>query len=95
MPRIKKLRVFHFGVFQGALAAALGFGCGVLYSVGGLIHDLLTTGINHGTWLAFGALWGMPIIFAMYGFFFGLIEAVLYNFWAKQSGGWKIDFIKS
>lgn len=43
--------------------AYLGLACGVLYSVGGLVYDLLTIGLNWGTAMAFGALVGMPALF--------------------------------
>jgi hypothetical protein len=42
--------------------------------------------------LAFGALIGMPIIFATFGFIVGLIEAFLYNLFARWFGGIEIDF---
>lgn len=51
--------------------AWIGLGCGVVYSVGGLISDLLTTGLNRGTALAFGALLGMPLALAALGFLAG------------------------
>ncbi len=53
--------------------ACLGLVCGVLYSFGGLVVDLLTIGLNWGTVLAFGALVGMPIIFGTFGFFLGAL----------------------
>ena len=57
--------------------AYLGLACGVLYSFGGLIADLLTIGLNWGTALAFGALVGMPILFGTFGFILGALIAVL------------------
>jgi hypothetical protein len=41
--------------------------------------------------LAFGALIGMPIIFATFGFIVGLIEAFLYNLFARWFGGIVLD----
>ena len=56
--------------------AWLGLGCGVLYSFGGLVIDLLTVGLNGGTLMAFGALLGMPLIFGAFGFVCGVLIAV-------------------
>jgi hypothetical protein len=62
----------------GLWGAYLGLGLGVLYSFGGLVYDLTTTGLNLGTALAFGALVGMPLIFAVIGFTLGaVIDLVL------------------
>jgi len=57
--------------------ACLGLVCGVLYSFGGVVVDLLTIGLNWGTVLAFGALVGMPVIFAAFGFFLGVFIALI------------------
>ena len=57
--------------------AYLGLVCGVLYSFGGVVVDLLTIGLNWGTVLAFGALVGMPVIFGTFGFFFGALIALI------------------
>lgn len=102
MEKIKKIGVFSFAKFQAVLAAIIGLVCGILYSFGGLVIDVLVTigwmtsaetpGLSYGTLLAFGALIGMPIIFACVGFLLGLVEAVLYNLFAKWFGGLRIDF---
>jgi len=55
--------------------AFVGLACGVLYSFGGLIYDLLTVGLNWGTAMAFGALAGMPILFGVFGFVLGALIA--------------------
>ena len=47
---------------------------------------------NGGTALAFMALIGMPATFAGFGFVVGLIEALLYNLFARWSGGMEIDY---
>ena len=57
--------------------AYVGLACGVLYSFGGLVVDLLTIGLNWGTAMAFMALVGMPMIFGTVGFVVGaLIDVV-------------------
>ncbi len=100
---MKKIRVFPFAIFQSILAALVGLIAGVLYSFGGLIIDTLvsfewfvtseTSGLSYGTILAFGALMGMPIIFASIGFFIGIIEAIIYNLFVKQLSKF-INFIQ-
>jgi hypothetical protein len=56
--------------------AYLGLVCGVLYSVGGLIFDLQTVGLNWGTAMAFMALVGMPVLFGTFGFLCGALIAI-------------------
>ena len=70
----------------------VGLIAGILYSFGGAIYDLLTSGtVNWGTALAFLALIGMPILFATFGFLVGLIEAFLYNLFARRIGGIELE----
>lgn len=57
--------------------AYVGLACGVLYSFGGLIYDLLTVGLNWGTALAFMALVGMPVLFGAFGFICGALYALV------------------
>ena len=78
------IKVFGFAKFQAFLFALLGLLAGVLYSFGGLIYDFVTTGtVNNGTALAFIALIGMPIVFAIVGFVTGTVEALLYKLFVK------------
>jgi hypothetical protein len=104
MAKFNTIRVFSFAKFQAILMTLVGLLCGILYSFGGLLIDLLvsidllssktmsTPGLSYGTVLAFGALIGMPIIFAIIGFLTGVLEALLYNLFVKWFGGVKIDF---
>ncbi|MCF7560137.1 DUF3566 domain-containing protein [Sabulilitoribacter multivorans] len=104
MEKIKRIGVFSFAKFQTLLGGLIGLVLGILYSFGGLIIDMLvswdilsattmeTPGLSYGTILAFGALIGMPAIFAVAGFFLGILEAILYNLFARWFGGVKIDF---
>jgi len=55
----------------------LGLACGVLYSVGGLIVDMRTTGLNRGTAMAFMALVGMPLVFGTFGMLLGALIALV------------------
>ena len=102
MKKLKKIKVFSFALFQALLFGLVGLLAGILYSFGGLAIDTLvsldliitneTPGLSYGTVLAFGALIGMPLIGAGAGFILGGIEAILYNLFAKYSGGVKISF---
>ena len=95
MEKSNKLRVFAFAKFQALLLALVGSLAGIFYSFGGAIYDLLSTGsVNSGTGLAFLALLGIPIIFAAFGFILGLLEAYLFNIFAKWFGGIQLDFIQ-
>lgn len=104
MEKIKRIGVFSFAQFQMLLGCLIGLVLGILYSFGGLIIDILvscdilsatsmeTPGLSYGTVLAFGALIGMPAIFAVVGLFLGILEAILYNLFARWFGGIKLDF---
>jgi len=104
MGKLQRIKIFAFAKFQAFLTGLVGVICGIIYSFGGLIIDTLvsidwissseTPGLSFGTFLAFGALIGMPIIFIVIGFFLGIIEAILNNLFAKSFGGFTINFKK-
>jgi len=104
MEKLQRIRIFALAIFQAILSSFLGLLAGILYSFGGLIIDTLvsigwitsseTPGLSFGTFLAFGALIGMPVIFAIGGFLAGIVEAILYNLFAKKFGGLNINFNK-
>lgn len=86
--KVNKLAVLSFAKFQAVLTSLIGLIAGILYSFGGAIFDLVTTGsVNWGTALAFLALLGMPILFGTFGFIIGIVEAILYNIITKRCGG--------
>ena len=97
MEKINKLGIISFAKFQAILGALIGLVLGVIYSFGGFLVDLLvtlgwitsgeTSGLSVGTILAFGALLGMPLIGLVVGFLLGILEALLYNVYARISGG--------
>jgi hypothetical protein len=102
MAKIKKINTLSLAKFQAVLFALLGLVAGIIYSFGGLIVDTLvsidlistkeTPGLNYGTVLAFGALLGMPAIGFLIGVITGFVEAILYNLFAKLTGGVELDF---
>lgn len=77
--------------FQAVLFGLLGLIAGIVYSVGGLIYDLSTEGLSYGSGLAFLAIIGMPILFAVIGFIIGVVEAFLFNVVARRFGGLKLN----
>lgn len=98
--KIKKLGVLSFAKLLAVMGALIGLVFGVLYSFGGLIVDAVvslgwittpeTPGLSEGTFLAFGALVGMPLIGAICGFITGFMGAILYNLFAPMFGGMTI-----
>ena len=96
MAKVKKIKVLSFAKFQTIIMGLVGLVAGILYSFGGFIIDALVTlgiitstetpGLSYGTFLAFGALLGMPIVFGIFGFIVGIIGAFSYNLVAKWFG---------
>ncbi len=91
--RANKIDVLAYTKLQTIIAAFVGLAAGILYSFGGLIIDILvslgyitsseTPGLSYGTILAFGALIGMPLYFALIGAITAIIGTLLYNACAK------------
>ena len=91
MLKIVGIHVFSFAKFQAMLLSLIGLIAGIAYAFGGAIYDLMNSGFNTGSALAFLALIGMPIIFLIIGFMFGFVEALLFNLVARWFGGTKAD----
>ncbi|APG59909.1 hypothetical protein [Christiangramia salexigens] len=99
---MKHIGILAFAKFQGFFGGLIGVAAGVFYSVGGFIIDSLvslgwidtpsTPGLSTGTILAFLALFGMPIIFAFFGFILGIAGAILFNIATRIFGKINIDF---
>ena len=73
------------------MMASLGFLVGILYSVGGFLFELSTGTLNSGEALAFLALLGMPLLFALTGCVAGLILAPLHNLLARFGFGIELE----
>jgi hypothetical protein len=101
MKKIKKIKVLGYAKLQAIIMAFFGLALGILYSFGGFFIDLFvsldlvttteTPGLSYGTVLAFGALVGMPAIFAAVGFLTGIVGALMFNWISKFFGGMNID----
>jgi len=92
MAKLEKIGLTFAASLSAIFGAGIGLICGILYAFGGFFSELVTNSLNTGTAMAFGALIGMPLIFAICGFFTGLIGAVFYNILAKRFGGITADF---
>lgn len=103
MAKLTKMGLGFSTKLLAIYGAGIGLFLGVLYSVGGFLIDALvslgwissleTPGLSAGTALAFLALIGMPLIFAMLGAMIGLIGAPIYNAWAKRFGGIEVGMV--
>jgi len=102
MKKIRKINLLPFLKFQTTMGGLFGLMLGVFYALGGLILDTLvsanwithsdTSGLSYGTLLAFGALIGMPIIFAVIGLMVGIFEALAFNILSKWVSFLTINF---
>ncbi len=102
MKKNKKINLFPFLKFQTTMGGVFGLMMGIFYAFGGLIIDILvsvnwitcseTLGLSYGTLLAFGALIGMPIIFAGIGLIVGIFEVLAFNILSKWLGSLVINF---
>ena len=92
MAKLKKLGVLSSAKLLATLMALVGLISGILYAFGGFIYELLTGTLNAGRALAFWALIGMPIAFAIPGLIAGAIGALLYNLVTRWIGGIETDF---
>jgi len=88
-----RVEIFSLVKFHSILFSTFGLICGVIYSFGGLIVDLIETGgLNYGSALAFFALIGMPLIGLGLGIGLGICEGILYNILTKYAGSFEIKF---
>lgn len=96
------MKLLPFLKFQIVMGGIFGLMMGMVYAFGGLIIDTLvsanwmihpeTSGLSYGTLLAFGALIGMPIIFAGIGLIVGVFEVLMFNTLSKWLGWIEINF---
>ena len=93
MKKIKKMGVLSFAKFQSILFSLLGIVAGIIYSFTGLIYDLLTIGLNSGTALAFMAIIGMPLLFALAGFILGFLEVIIFNLIVNWFGAIELNIV--
>jgi len=105
MKKSKKIKPLAFLKFQTVMGSIFGLMMGIMYAFGGLIIDALvsanwlthpeTPGLSYGTILAFGALIGMPIIFAGFGLIIGIFEVLVFNGLSKWLDFLELNFEES
>ena len=95
--KIRSLHIIPFALFQMVIFGLLGLLFGLIYAVGSLLIDSMvsldwlapekmgTPGLSYGTFLAFGALLGMPMIGLVSGFSTGLVTGALFNLFTKMT----------
>lgn len=98
----RKINMLPFLKFKIVMGGVFGLMMGIFYAFGGFIIDALvsanwithseTPGLSYGTLLAFGALIGMPIIFAGIGLLIGIFESLAFNVLSKWMNFLEINF---
>ncbi|MCG8415723.1 MAG: hypothetical protein MI746_16030 [Pseudomonadales bacterium] len=83
MAKLQRIGVLFTAKLAALSMGVLGLVAGVFYSFGGFFFELFTDSLNAGTALAFLALLGMPLLFAVSGFLAGGTVAVIYNVAAR------------
>ena len=89
--KLKKIGVFSLAKSLTLFGAVVGLVAGILYSGIGAIYDAATGAVSSGTVLAFLAIVGMPVMFALAGFVIGAVVSSLYNIAANWVGGVEVD----
>ena len=93
---IKRIDVFSAGKIMGIIAAAIGLLAGILLLLfGGLLGSLAAaSGADGGGVMAIGGVMGvivLPIMYGVFGFIGGVIQAFVYNLAAGWVGGIRIE----
>ena len=89
---LSRVGALSFAKVMGIIYACLGLIGGLLYAVMLFIIGVaaIADSNDEGIMAIFGgcaALFGLPLIYGILGFLFGLLMAALYNFVAKRWGG--------
>ena len=99
MKKLKKIDVLSFAKFQTVLMAMVGLLVGVVFSFFGFIWQAFAgrfieagnTMPPFAAGLGMAALIILPVIYAVVGFFSGLIGAALFNLVTAITGGIKVQ----
>ena len=90
---IRRFDVISVGKIAGIIAAAFGLIAGIVFFLFGAMFSAFPS--QHGAGLGlFGGFMGMitlPIMYGVFGFLGGLIQAFIYNVAAGFVGGVRID----
>ncbi|WP_417472784.1 hypothetical protein [Luteimonas mephitis] len=92
---IKRIDVLSAGKIAGIIAAAIGLIAGLLFLLfGGLLSGLAGQGQGGGMLAMGGGLLGvivLPILYGVFGFIGGVVQAFIYNIAAGFVGGIRIE----
>ncbi|QBY05688.1 hypothetical protein E2K93_15545 [Thalassotalea sp. HSM 43] len=91
MAKLKSIGIVFLAKLIALAFAGFGLIAGLLYAFVGLWADLTSTGVNWGSLFAFGAIVGMPVLFALVGFILGAMSSVAYNVVSAKLGGIEMD----
>jgi F0F1-type ATP synthase membrane subunit a len=91
---IKRIDILSAAKMYGIIAAAIGLLAGIIFLLfGGLLGGLMGQG-HGGGFAALGGFMGviiLPILYGIFGFIGGAIQAFIYNIAAKYVGGLVIE----
>lgn len=91
---IKRIGVLSAGKITGIITAAIGLIFGILMFLFGSLAGSLAGAGNGGGVMAIGGVAGLiifPIMYGVFGFIGGVIQAFIYNLAAGWVGGLQID----
>ncbi|RMG82927.1 MAG: hypothetical protein D6707_01960 [Bacteroidetes bacterium] len=92
MAKLKRIGVLSLAKLQAVLMAFVGLIAGISYAIMGATFASLAGSAGLGAGLGFLAIIIFPILYAIFGFIGGAIEAFLYNLVAGWVGGIEMDF---
>jgi|WetSurMetagenome_2_1015567.scaffolds.fasta_scaffold164021_2 hypothetical protein len=99
MKTLKRIDILSFAKFQTILMALIGVLAGVMIAFFGFIFQAFAgrfieggeTFASFGMGLGLAALVILPLVYAVIGFFVGVIGGALFNLVCRISGGIKIE----
>lgn len=101
MKTLKRIDILSFAKFQTVLMAMIGVLVGVMVAFFGFIWQAFAGRFieegaefaNFGMGLGLAALVILPLVYAVIGFFVGIIGGALFNLVCKITGGIKVELV--
>ena len=98
--KLKKIDALKYGIITGTLMAFIVF---IMVGIAFLFTSLFGIGAAGSDAYALGAIFGggifmlilAPILYFVFGFIFGWISTMVFNFILKKTGGLDIEFEKT
>lgn len=90
--RLVSIKSASWAVFQGSFASVIGLGVAILYSLKGTIKvaastDSVLTGMAFGLSVGIVSIIVLPMVYFVFGWLIGLVQAWIYNTILGISGG--------